>query len=182
MTLGPTATESGKSHMLKWTGVCMLGLCAVGLITLAFAWPFREDAVIKELEEESFSKVSVGTFHRTYFPHPGCVLEQVVFRHNSNSATPPLITIKSVRIEGSFSGLFRRHVKLIRVEGMRVDIPSLGSEHFETPQRSSVVVDDLVADGATVEIKRADGNPALQFTLHGFTMTDIGGSGPATFK
>ena len=160
----------------------MLALCVGGLATLAFAWPFREDAVIKEFENESFSKVSVGTFHRTYFPRPGCDLEQVVFRHNPQSGAPPLITIKHVRIEGSFAGLFQRHVKLIRVEGMRVNIPSLGSEQFETPPRSSIVIDDLVADGATLEVERVDGNPAMHFAFHGFRMTDIGGSGPATFK
>jgi len=179
MTL--TTSQSKKSRIMQWVGG-VLALCVGGLAILVFAWPFREDAVIKELEDESFSKVSVGTFHRTYFPHPGCVLEQVVFRHSPKRETPPLITIESVRIEGSFAGLFQRHVKLIRAEGMRVNIPSLGSEQFETPQRSSVVIDDLVADGAIVEMQRADGNPALRFTLHGFTMTHIGGSGPATFK
>ena len=182
MTQPPATIEPKKSRIVKWVGGGILALCVGGLATLAFAWPFREDAVIKEFEEESFSKVSVGSFHRTYFPRPGCVLEQVVFRHNPKNGTAPLITIQSVRIEGSFTGLFRRHVKMIRAEGMRVNIPSLGSEKFETPQRSSVVVDDLIADGAVVEIQRANGNPALRFTLHGFTMTDIGGSGPATFK
>jgi hypothetical protein len=179
MTL--TTTQSKKTRVMQWVGG-VLALCVGGLAILVFAWPFREDTVIKELEDESFSKVSVGTFHRTYFPRPGCVLEQVVFRHSTKRETPPLITIQSVRIEGSFAGLFQRHVKLIRVEGMRVNIPSPGSEQVETPPRSSVVVDDLVADGAMVEVQRADGNPALRFTLHGFTMTDIGGSGPATFK
>ena len=163
-------------------GILSLVVCAGALAILAFAWPFREDAVIKAFEEESFSKVSVGNFHRTYFPRPGCDLQQVVFRHNLKSGVPPLITIQHVRIEGSFSGLFRSHVKLIRVEGMQVNIPPLGSEQFEIPPRSSVVIDDLIADGATLEIQRADGNPVMQFAFHGFTMTDIGGSGPATFK
>ena len=159
-----------------------LALCVGGLAILAFAWPFREESVIKEFEEESFSKVSVSSFHRTYFPYPGCVLEQVVFRHNPKGSAPPLITIRRVQIEGSFTGLFKRHVKLLRAEGMRVNIPALGTEKFETPQRSAIVVDDLIADGATLEVKRADGAPPLRFAFHGFTMSDIGGTGPAAFK
>jgi len=182
MTHAPATIQSKKSEIVRWIGVSVLIMCAGAVATLALAWPFREGAVIKEFEDESFSKVSVGTFRRIYFPHPGCDLEQVVFRHNLKSGAPPLITIKHVRIQGSFAGLFQRHLKLIRVEGMRVNIPSLGSEQFETPQRSSVVIDDLVADGATLEVQRADGNPALRFSFHGFTMTDIGGYGPATFK
>jgi len=137
MTQRSSINQSHKSRILKWAGAIVLALCVGSLLILAFAWPFREEAVVKEFEEESFSKVSVGTFHRTYFPHPGCVLEQVVFRHNSKNGAPPLITIQRVWIEGSFAGLFGRHVKLIRVEGMRVNIPVLGTEQFETPRRSS---------------------------------------------
>src|SRR3954468_9525124 len=80
------------------------------IIFLIFRWPFSRTAVVSELEEESFSKVSVGAFHGTYFPHPGCVLEHVVFRHNQKPGTPPLVTVNTIRIEGTFSGLFRRHV------------------------------------------------------------------------
>ncbi len=146
-------------------------------------WPFRQEAIVKVLEEESFSKVTVGTYHRTYFPYPGCVLENVVFQHNSKSGTSPLITVQRMRIQGDFAGLFAKHVKLVRVEGMRVFIPALGSEKFETPQRSSVVVDDLVADGAVLEVaSRTKGNPPLRFMFHGFTMSSIGGNGAASFK
>jgi hypothetical protein len=167
--------------MMKWGGGVILLFCVGGLVISALVWPFRESAVIKDFEEQSFSKVSVGSFHRTYFPRPGCDLEQVVFRHNLSGATP-LITIQHVRIEGTFIGLFRRHVKLIRVEGMHVSIPSLGSEQFETPQRSSVVIEDLVADGATLEIQREGGNPTMRFSFHGFSMTDIGSTGAAKFR
>ena len=182
MTQAPLIIRPNRSRILRWVGISFFVVSAGALVTLAIVWPFREKAVVKELEEESFSKVSVGAFHPTYFPRPGCDLERVVFRHNPKDGAPPLITIQHVRIEGSFMGLFQRHVKLVRVEDMRVNIPSLGSEQFEIPQRSSVVIDDLVADGATLEVHRADGNPAMRFAFHGFTMTDIGGSGPATFK
>jgi AsmA-like C-terminal region len=180
MTTTPTKTQTIQRRMMKWGGGIVLLFCVGGLVISALVWPFRESAVIKVLEEQSFSQVAVGSFHQTYFPRPGCDLDQVVFRHHLSGA-PPLITIQHVRIEGSFIGLFRRHVKLIRVEGMQVNIPALGSEQFETPQRSSVVIDNLVADGATLEIQRADGNPTMRFAFHGFTMTDIGGTGAASF-
>src|SRR5690348_9872073 len=99
MTQGLRTNQSHKLRILKWVGILSLALSVGGLGILAFAWPFREEAVIKEFEEESFSKVSVSNFHRTYFPHPGCVLEQVVFRHSPKSNAPPLITIQRVQIE-----------------------------------------------------------------------------------
>lgn len=183
MTQALTPSSVRRSRKLKVAGVCALGAFVTAIIFLVFAWPFRREAVIKELEDESFSKVSAGSFHGTYFPHPGCVLEHVVFQHNRKSGTPPLIIIGRVRIEGSFAGLFTRHLKLVRAEAMRVLIPPLGSEHFETPQRSSVVIDHLVADGAILEVaSRSLGNPPLRFAFRGFIINDVGSYEPASFK
>ena len=142
-----------------------LGIAAVFLFAiflLAFFWPFRLDTVTKELADESDSKVSAGSFHATYFPHPGCVLEQVIFQHNPKNGAPPLITVKRITIRGTFTGIFVKHVKLVLVEGMHILIPPLGSEHFKTPQRSSVVIDDLVADGTFLEVasREAGNSPA----------------------
>jgi len=55
-----------------------------------------------------------------------------------------VIFAKRITIRGTFTGTFARHLKLVLVEGMRILIPPLGSEHFKTPQRSSVVIDDLI--------------------------------------
>jgi hypothetical protein len=120
-----------------------LGL-AVPVLLMALFWPFRMETVTKELAEESDSKVTAASFRATYFPQPGCVLEQVTFQHNLKSGTPRLIFAKRITIRGTFTGTFARHLKLVLVEGMRILIPPLGSEHFKTPQRSSVVIDDLI--------------------------------------
>ena len=130
------------------------------------------------------SKVDVGTFHRTYFPRPGCVLEHVVFHHNRKSGTPPLITIQRIRVEGSLAGLFTRHVRRVRAEGMHILIPPRGTgEHFETPPRSAVVIDDLVADGAILEVASRDANKQpRKFIFHEFTLSHVGRNGPASFK
>jgi len=91
----------------------------LAFIFLALRWPFSRNAVVKEMEDESFSKVAVGAFHGTYFPRPGCVLEHVVFQHNPKAGTPPLMTIERIRIEGSFAGLFRQHVNRIAAVAFR---------------------------------------------------------------
>jgi hypothetical protein len=118
--------------------LCGLGVGLAAILLLVFFWPFRLDAVTKELASESDGKVSVGAFHATYFPHPGCVLEQVTFQHNPKSGAPPLITATRITIQGSYAGIFARHVQLVMVEGLHILVPALGSEHFNTPQRSSL--------------------------------------------
>ena len=66
---------------------------------------------------------------------------------------------------------------------MHILIPPLGSEPFKTPPRSSVVIDDLVADGTILEVaSRQAGTPPLQFVFHGFTISDVGSNSPAVFK
>ena len=154
------------------------------VVVLALRWPFSQQAVLKELETASQSRVDVGAFHGTYFPRPGCILQHVTFQHNPKAGTPPLITVETLRIEGSFSGLFTRSVKRIHVEGMRILIPPQGSdEHFQTPKRSPFVIDDLIADGTILEVasREADQQP-LKFSFHNFVLSNVGGNGPASFQ
>ena len=180
MAQAQTATPVRKS--LKIPALCLLALLVIGMSVLAWKWPFRRDAVIKELEDESLGKVTISSFHSTYFPRPGCVLDHVVFQHNPKPGTAPLMTIEHVRIETSFLELFTRHLKLVRAVGMHVFIPPSGSEKFETPQRSSVVIDDLVADGATLEAESRTGNAPLKFTFHKFIISHVGSHGPSSFN
>ncbi len=179
--ISPTPVR--QPRWLKLAALSLLGLGLIGIVLLAVFWPFRLDRITKELADESDSKVTAGSFHATYFPYPGCVLEQVIFQHNPKGGTPPLITVKRITIRGTFGGIFARHLKLVLVEGMHILVPPLGSEHFETPRRSSVVVDDLVADGAVLEVasRQAD-SPPLRFAFHGFTISDVGSDAPAAFR
>jgi hypothetical protein len=70
------------------------------------------------------------------------------------------------------------------VEGMHILAPPRGAgEQFQVPSRSSIVIDDLVADGAILEIASRDpAKPPLRFAFHEFTLGDVDGSGPASFK
>ncbi len=164
--------------------VAMVVIFLAAIVSLALRWPFSRAAVLKELEEASMSRVDAGTFHATYFPRPGCILEHVTFQHNPKLGSPPLITIERLGIEGSFSGLFTKHVRRVRAQGMRVLTPPQGSnEHFQTPERSPVVIDELVADGGILEVasREAEKQP-LKFSFRNFALSNVGSSGPATFQ
>lgn len=183
----PSASKKTWTVDSRRLAVFALALVVVvllaAIIFLIFRWPFSRVAVVSELEEESFSKVSVGSFHGTYFPHPGCVLGHVVFQHNPKAGTPPLVTVDKIKIEGSFSGLFRRHVARVVAEGMHILVPSKATgERFETPQRPTVEIDDLVANGAILEVASSDPDKRpLKFDFHEFILRHGGGNGPASF-
>src|SRR5579871_6360394 len=87
--------------------VIVLGLAA-SLILLARNWPFSEAAVIQALQDRFARQVQIGAFHKTFFP-PGCVAEGVHFLHRKRKDLPPLITMDSLRIRGSYLGLLSIH-------------------------------------------------------------------------
>src|SRR5579863_7292839 len=129
-------SSTNKRKLIVRAALVIGAIVVVAFVFLVLYWPFRRAAVLKQLEDASLSQVNAGAFHETYFPRPGCVLEHVSFQHNPKPGTPPLITVETMRIEGSFSGLFKKHVKLIRAEGVHMLIPPRGTgERFETPQR-----------------------------------------------
>src|SRR5690242_2708100 len=61
---------------------------AVAAVLCVRAWPFDEAAMIQRLQQASDSQLQVRSYRHTYFPHPGCVLEDAVFRRGNGS---PLI-------------------------------------------------------------------------------------------
>jgi hypothetical protein len=67
------------------------------IVFLALRWPFSREAVLKDLQNASLSKVDIGAFHGTYFPRPGCILEHITFQHNPKAGTPPLITVERIK-------------------------------------------------------------------------------------
>src|ERR1700732_3574217 len=139
----PISSEKSK-RLILLASLTLAAMVLAAVAFLAWHWPFTRARVLKELEDASLSRVDTAAFHGTYFPRPGCVLEHVRFQHNPKPGSPPLITVETIRIEGNFLGLFTKHVKRIRAEGMHILIPRRGSgEHFQTPTRSTVVIDDL---------------------------------------
>jgi hypothetical protein len=70
------------------------------------------------------------------------------------------------------------------VENLHIFVPPRGTgEHFQTPKRSSVVIDDLTADGAILEVaSRNPGKQPLKFSFREFTLSNVGAQGPASFK
>jgi hypothetical protein len=179
----PSSSKYTRKFVV-WAALAMVVILLAASLALAWRWPLSRQAVLKELEDESQSRVEVGAFHGTYFPRPGCVLEHVTFQHNPKPRSPTLITVQRLRIEGSFSGLFTKRVRRIRAEGMRILIPPRGSdEHLQTPKRSPVVIDDLIGDGAILEVasREADKQP-LKFSFHKFVLSNVGSNVPASFQ
>ena len=85
--------------------IVLLGLAAVVLIlgnlgiVLVRHWPFSRERVTQSLQSTFPASVTFQKFHSTYFPHPGCLAEGVVFmRLGATPGTPPVVSIQRLAI------------------------------------------------------------------------------------
>src|ERR1017187_8775375 len=108
-------------------GASLIGIAAIVVIVLACKWPFTQKAVTKALQDRFARTVQIRSFRKTYFP-PGCVAEGVSFLHRKRRDLPPLITVQTLIIRGSYNGLFRTHKRVdeVQVKGLHVLIPPMG--------------------------------------------------------
>lgn len=182
-----SAGERGRRPGHKRTPVVIavviaLVVICVALVLLHRVWPFERESVLQDLAEASDSTVEVRDFHKTYLPFPGCVLDGVTFHHGEKSKRP-LITIERLIIRGSYVGMFTHHVERIIADGAHVFVPPFGSGvHFHT-KHSTIIVNEVVANGALVEFesRNPQGRP-LKFDIHQASIRNVGWSGPLDYR
>jgi hypothetical protein len=152
-----------------WLIATIAILLVIAAILLARAWPFTQANVIRELELATSSHVRIGAFRRTYFPRPGCVAEQVTLERGTNPQDRAVMTMQRLSIEGNITRMLSRHVALIRAEGAHLQFPPIGAGQPWKPTESSVIVDELIADGALLEFARHDSRqPKVRFLIDKF--------------
>ena len=178
----PSADRQKPARWWPW-GVALAAVIIIaGAVYFQRAWPFTPANVIKELELATSSTVQFGTFRRTFFPRPGCVAEQVVFRRGTD-ANQAVMTVRRLTIEGTLTGLFNKHLALIRAEGTDVVFPAIGTGQPWKPTESKVVVDELIASGALLEFTRHDPQkPRVRFPVHDFVVHHLASHGPMKFE
>ena len=183
----PPSSSVGQRRWRKPLAIVALivgALLVVAAVVVSAKWPFTPKHVVADLEQASRTTVAFKMFHQTYFPHPGCVLEDVTFRHAGSSA-PPLLTVKRLTIEGSYSGLLSERVPLIRAEAAHVVLPpvSSGQKIFEWgSSRSHATIGEIVADGAILDVTSAHpGTPPLRFQIRKVAIHDLGTGGALPF-
>ena len=147
-----------------------IGLIVAGILLILFAAamvfcrkPFSRTAILEDLHEVSDSQVEVRSFQQKMFPYPGCVLEGLVFRHGSHP-NKPIITIDRLTIHGSYSGILQSRVSRVTAEGMHIFVPEFGTGEDLHTTPATISVDEIVANGATVEFAYHDPDkPPLRF-------------------
>ena len=166
----------------KAIAIVLVGLAAVGLAALLFTflWPFSQASVVQNLSEATDSTVSVQSFHATYFP-PGCVLDGVEFHHHGDHFT--LITLDELIVEGSYLGMLRKHVAQLTAVGARIFVPPFGQSITFNTQHSNIVVDEIVANGSSVEFEQKEhGMNPFRFDVHEARLNHVQWGSPIGYE
>ncbi|MGH9530319.1 MAG: AsmA-like C-terminal region-containing protein [Terriglobales bacterium] len=140
-------------------------IATVAGILFAVRWPFRESAIIQDLEEAGSGKVEIRNFRQTYFPHPGCIAEGVTYRLGANA--PPFATFEKLTIQSNLLGLLGSHIRRIRADGLHVYVPPKGSKQFNGLNSASTQIDEINIYNAILDVPRREaGKPAVQFGIY----------------
>ncbi len=182
MTVEKNTDRAGggrRFRWLIWVSAAMVAIVCIAVVVVAIKSPFTQGKVAQSLEETVRAKVSFGKFRMTYFPHPGCVAENVTFmRSGSPENTPPLVTVQRLEIESHYADMIVRpgYVALVKLNGLYVHVPPPGASGSTSPpsETSNVRVGEIVADGAVLEVARADDTPPLKFEMHSLTVKSYG--------
>jgi len=178
-----------SNRWAKTVGIFVLVAIGGAGVFVSSHLPFTPETVASALQQRFSSAVELKAFHRTYF-RPGCVAEGIILRRNSDRNAPPIATIQKLTIEGSYSGMFRtpKHIRRIKVEGLHIFV-SPSSEHSDNEARSTeslaksaLVIDELIANGAVVEIASGEpGREPLKFEIRRLTLNSVADDRPMLF-
>ena len=166
--------------------MALAGIAFILVIIVAIKSPFTQLKVSESLENIVRSKVSFGKFRTVYFPHPGCVAENITFvRSPDIPGAAPLVTVQRMTLEARYVDLIARpgYIARILLNGLYVHVPVLGASSGRSNSQSSQVrVGEIVADGATLEVGRSNDKPPLQFEIHSLTIQSYGPSNPWFYR
>jgi len=181
-TLRLVHSHSPRFTRGKKIAIVVGAVVIIGLLVVLYSrvWPYSRESVVQDLAEATDSTVTVQSFHKTYMP-PGCVIYGLQFQHGPEHFK--LITIQKLIIKGTYVGILRRHVSRITAIGAKVFIPPFGSNTTFKTEHSETVIDEIVADGSSVEFEpeTPDKKP-VQFEVHEALLRDVRWASPITYR
>lgn len=185
---------------VRWSAIAVIATLL--LVTIVAAAGSRTEPlrrlVIATLAERLDSDVELRAFSVDTFPRVVVRGEGLTLRLRGQAAhLPPLIQINNFVVHSSLMDLLQRprRFRQVTLDGLVVNIPpgglKLGGAAAapqgalpETaikprdrgkPGQSPILVDELIADGATLRIiPRREGKDPKEFAIHALTMTSLG--------
>jgi hypothetical protein len=175
--------------------IVVLGvLFLLAVILVIYFWrfpPLNQEWVVQALEKRYQCEVELKSFNASFFPAVNIAGEGLVLKRKDRANLPPLASIRKFSVSGGWLGLLRQPRRLgqVRLEGLVIVIPPRHREtqakenQKEKQQASPFVLDEVLADGATLSILPANINkPPHVFEIHNLRMQSAGIGQPMHFQ
>lgn len=140
LTNGNDVVTAVKRHrgklLLGALGIVLL-LAILVVAVVVPKWPFREADMRQRIEQASHSKATIGRFHQSFFPHPGCVLEDVIL--TPQNPDWPQVKIHRLQVEGLYRGLIgkRKHLRMLLMDGAEISFAPHSDKTDDRPSSTS---------------------------------------------
>ncbi len=172
-------------NCVKLFGTVVIAVLMVGVAVLASHWPFTKKKIAESLNKTFHGQTEIQSFRPTYFPHPGCVAENVAVRGRDVSGAPLLITASRVTMAGSYSDFFRRskRIELLQADTLRVHLVRIRTAHDDVHDNSimdSLEIGNLRTPGARLEILRRNG-AAVMIAVRDLDIQNVNGMNASKF-
>jgi uncharacterized protein involved in outer membrane biogenesis len=183
----------------KWLigiGGVFLAPFVAGIITAVRLQPRVKARVEKLLYDRFESDVDIRKLTISLFPIAGVTAHDVSLRRHYRTDVPPLIEIKKFSASSDLASLLlgaQRDVKLVKLEGLRITIPSgtLHRKQFqpknEEPQQDSgdhfpFLIREVQANGtALIILPKQKGKIPLEWDMEKLTLHSVGPGRPMEF-
>lgn len=182
-------------RVARW-GIAVVGGLLVAMAVIAGAGSRTatlRKLVVDTLADRLDSEVELQAFSVDTFPAVHITGEGLTIRHKGRRDVPPLVSVRSFRMDGGLFGLMSRprRFRTVTVSGLQLNIPPGGFKGGATKSQTAddssspgaIVVAKLFADDVLLRLipRRADKRPR-DFAVHRLTMEPLGRAEAMSFE
>jgi len=110
-----------------WTAIGLAVFAVIVIVGFIAAVPMSSDTLrrrmIATLSERLDSAVELGDLQLRVFPRLRAEGKDLIIRKNGRTDVPPLIAIKGFTVDATLTGLWRKHVANVQLEGLEISVP-----------------------------------------------------------
>jgi len=110
-----------------WTAIGLAVFAVIVIVGFIAAVPMSSDTLrrrmITTLSERLDSAVELGDLQVRVFPGLRAEGKDLIIRKNGRTDVPPLIAIKGFSVDATMTGLWRKRVTHVALEGLEISVP-----------------------------------------------------------
>ncbi len=161
----------------------------MAIVLVAPQWPFEQGRFKQRLEAATGSSAQIGSYREVFFPHPGCVAEQVVLTPKDDGR--PSIRVERLGVKGLYWGLMGKvkHLHSLDVQGLQVKFPARHDSRKTDGQESGgssftdIRFDEINTKDATLAFGTSDdSSQARAFHIYQLRLKDFAPGRPMDFS